>query len=158
VAIGPALAALVEAEPPAHGGGRGLRGGGARPRRDQRRGAAVARDLELRLLGGDLAPGARAEGPAEGALRRRDPSQLGVDDPDPAPREHLALDEPVAEALLVGVAFLVAVEEPRDGGVAPVDDLHAAARLDVTPRADEHVAPLAALLEAQVAEVGRLAI
>src|SRR5437667_265675 len=64
----------------------------------------------------------------------------------------------IAEALLVGVPFLVAVEEARDGRVAPVDDLHAAARLDEAARADQDVAPLAILFEAQVPEVGRLAI
>ncbi len=142
-------------------------GGGRQPERaavagvgagDQRGGRAVAGDLQPRLPGGDLAPGARAQIAREGPLRRGDPAQIGVDDGDRAARQHLALDQPIAEALLVGVPFFVAVEEARHGGVAPVDDLHAAARLDEAARADQHVAPLAVLFEAQVAEVGRLAI
>ena len=87
-----------------------------------------------------------------------DPAQLGVDDGDGAARHHLALDQPVAQPLLVGVALLVAIEEARHGRVAPVDDLHAAARFDEAARADQDVAALAALLQAQVPEVGRLAI
>ena len=166
VPVGPAGAVLVEAELAA-GGGRGRAGARQRawPRRrglvrrgDQRGGRAVAGDLQPRLPGGDLAPGAGAQIAREGPLRRGDPAQIGVDDGDRAARQHLAFHQPIAEALLVGVPFFVAVEEARDGGVAPVDDLHAAARLDEAARADQDVAPLAVLFEAQVAEVGGLAI
>ena len=126
---------------------------GRRPPRCRRARSAAA---PARVATSRQLPGAQIA--RERPLRGRDPAQIGVDDRDRAAREHLALDQLVAQPLLVGVAFLVAVEEARHGRVAPVDDLHAAARLDEAARADQDVAALAALLQAQVAEVGRLAI
>ena len=157
VAVRPARAGVVEAQPAARRGrraaaaareARGLAAG------DDDHRAAVARDLQAGLARRDLAPLPRAQVARERPLRGRDPAQIGIDDRDGPAREHFALDEPVAQALLVGVAFLVAVEEPRHGRVAPVDDLHAAARLDEAARADQNVAALAALLQPQVTEVG----
>ena len=87
-------------------------------------------------------------------LRGGHPAQLRLDDGHRAPGQDLALDQAVAQALLVAVALLVAIKEARHRRVSPVDDLHAAARLDEGPRPDEHVAPPAVLLQPQVAEVG----
>src|SRR5690606_23743714 len=53
--------------------------------------------------------------------------------------------------LFVRVALLVAVEELRDGGVAPVDDAHAAP--DAGRLAEADVAPPALLAQPQVREV-----
>jgi hypothetical protein len=94
----------------------------------------------------------------ERPLRRGDAAELGVDDGDRAARDDLAFDQAIAQALLVGVPFLVAVKEARHRRVPPVDDLYAAARLDEGARPDEDVAPLAPFVEAQVPEVGGLAI
>ena len=126
--------------------------------RDDHHRAAVARDLQARLPRRHRAPLPGADIARERPLRGRDPAQIGVDDRDRAAREDLALDQLVAQAFLVRVAFLVTVKEARYGRVPPVDDLHAAARFHEAARADEHVAALAALLQTQVAEVGRLAI
>ena len=160
VAIGAARARLVDAELAARRGGPrrprrsfGSRAPGGARRRRQRRGP-VARDRQLRLLHGDLAPLPGAQVARERPLRRRHPAQLALEDRDRAPREDLALDQAIAQALLVAVALFVAIEEARHRRVPPVDDLHAAARLDEGARPDEHVAPLAVLLQPQVAEVG----
>ncbi len=118
----------------------------------------VARDLQPRPLRRDLAPGAAAQVARVGPLRGGHAAQLAVDDGDGAPGQHLALDQAIAQALFVGVPLFVPIEEARDRRVSPVDDLHAAARLDEAAGADQHVAALAVFFQAHVAEVGRLAI
>ena len=99
-------------------------------------------------------------GPAPGldprALRRVDPAQLAAVDDQAAPNQHLALDVAVVELLLVLVVLVVAVVEPADRGVAPVDDREPVAVVEHGPLADQHVATLAApaFLDPQMTEVG----
>src|SRR5690606_12725599 len=82
----------------------------------------------------------------ERALRRRHLPELAVDDGDRPARAHLALDDLIAELLLVGVALAIAVEDPADRRVAPVHDADARVRIEVLLGPDEDVAaPLLAL-------------
>ena len=105
----------------------------------------------------------------EGALGRGDLAELSVDNRDRAARGDETFDRLIAERLLVTVALAVAVEDPADGRVAPVDDAHARCRIEVLPRSDEDVAPALlartmtaarehGLLEAEMTEVRALPI
>src|SRR5690606_23688436 len=106
--VGPAEILLLHAQPPSRdpNGGSGAAG--------QRRSSLVAEALP-----------AAGPGPHPAALRSVDPAQLGVGDHQAATDQHGALDAALVELLLVLVALFVAVVEPRDRGVAPVDDRHA---------------------------------
>nr|MBK7064193.1 hypothetical protein [Deltaproteobacteria bacterium] len=89
----------------------------------------------------------------EDPLRSDHPLERAAADHHRAADGDGALQGLAAELLLVLVALLVAVVDPRDRGVAPVDDAHAALGVDVGAVADEHVAAATALGEAHVAEV-----
>ena len=87
------------------------------------------------------------------ALRRHDALELAAADDHRAAHGHHALEGLAAELLLVVVALLVAVVDPRDRGVAPVDDAHAALGVDEGAVADEHISRTPALDEAHVPEI-----
>ena len=164
VAIHPARATLVEAQAASCGDGdregrcSGCGESGHLPTgRSQSRGS-VARDGQLRVRGPHLTPGSVAEIARERSLWRGDPTQFGIDDRDRPARQDVSLDDPIAHSLFVGIALLIAIEKPRHRRVPPVDDLHAATRLDETARADQHVAPAPRLLQTQMPEVRRFAI
>lgn len=92
------------------------------------------------------APDERAGGPG-------DPAELAVDDAHRAAGLDHPLHRAPPEVLVVVVALFVAVVDARDGGVAPVDDVDRAARLDETAVADQHVAAALAVVELEVTEV-----
>ena len=91
----------------------------------------------------------------ERALRRDDPAQRALDDREAAARQHVAVHLFAAEILLVVVALVVAIEEPADRRVAPVDDADAGAPVEVRRLADQHLALAVPLLEDHPAEVRR---
>ncbi len=98
-------------------------------------------------------PGARPD-----ALHTRDPAQLTVHDGERPSRDHLTLDHSIPQLFLVAITLVVAIEESRHRSVAPVDDLHAAAAFHEAALADEHIATAITLAQAQVSEIGGLAI
>jgi hypothetical protein len=98
------------------------------------------------------APKPAALGPHEHALRRDDPPENAVDDRNTAADRDLAGDVALAEALLVFVAFRVAVVETTHGSVAPVDDSDACAGVDVRGTADQDLAGAPTLREHHAAE------
>ncbi len=94
----------------------------------------------------------------ERALGRADASEAAVRDHQAASDEHLAVDVAAAEGLVVVVALVVAVVDPADRRVAPVDDADARRRIEEGATADEHLALAIRLLEHQPPEVGRLGV
>jgi hypothetical protein len=90
-----------------------------------------------------------------GALRRADPAQVAAGDRDVAARLDHPLDAPAGDLLLVVVALLVPVVDPRHRRVAPVDDLDVRLPIDEAALADHHVARLAVLAQPHVREVRR---
>jgi hypothetical protein len=94
----------------------------------------------------------------EDALRRADAAQEARADRERAPREHLAVHVAAAEVLLVDVALFVAVVDAAHRRVAPVDDAHPGARIEVRALSDQHLAAPLALLEHEPPEVRRLGI
>ena len=94
-------------------------------------------------------------GAAERPLGRVDPLQGAVAHRDGAAHRHRAGAGAAGDLLVVFVTLLVAIEQARDGGVAPVDDADAAGDERRLAEAD---IPLAVLLaQAEMAEIGRLA-
>src|SRR5690606_19655638 len=89
------------------------------------------------------------------SLGRVDALEHAAADRHRAPRVDRARDGAARELLLVRLALAIAVEELRDGRVAPVDDAHAAA--DARRAAEADVALAAVLDEAHVREVRRAA-
>ena len=134
-------AARIGAEPPLPALARGV---------DAQRRALAAR--EARRLARDLQPAAVRVGD-EAPLRRVDARERGAADRDGAPRHHLAGHDAAADLLLVVLALLVAVVEPRDRRVPPVDDAHAVLEAGRLAEAEVALAPV--LAQAQVGEVRR---
>ena len=92
----------------------------------------------------------------EGALGRLHPLQGAVADREGAPSQDAPLDGSTVDLLLVLVPLLVAVEELSDRGVTPVDDPQTL--LQVGALAQAEIPDPVSLLEAEVSEVGRVAI
>jgi hypothetical protein len=140
--VGP-RGAVVDAERALGAGG----GGGARC-------LAHAAVQDRRELTDRLHPGA-ARVLQVGALRRADPAEIAARDRYVAADLDDAFDPPTGDLLLVVVAFLVAVVDPRHRRVAPVDDLDVGLAVDEAALADQDVLALAALAQPDVREVRR---
>ena len=110
--------------------------------------ARQARRLVLDAL--PLAGGVRLRD--EDAFRCVDAGERAVADRDRAPCGDLSRTRAAGDVLLVLVALPVAVEDPRNGGVAPVDDRDAA--LDERALAETEIPLAAVFAQAQVPEVG----
>ena len=129
----------------------------------ERRGSSTACNVMPRRLQPDVArleplPRRAVRLAHEDPLARADPHELPLRDGHASTREHLPLDLTSSELLVVVVPLLVAVEDAAHGGLPPVDDADARAAVDVRARPHEDVASLAALFQAQVAEIRALEI
>src|SRR6185369_4854502 len=120
-----------------------------------RRGACPASQLAAVVLqAGPLAISAARER----ALRSAHAAQRGIDDGQTSAGDdgpgHLA----VAEHLVVVVPLFIAVKQPTDRRIAPVDDADPGFAIEVGATADQNVATLAVLFQRQGTEVGRLGV